>query len=96
MAFLSNSRYAQTETFETTDNAGRTVTCVRLRSLGAPDASPERLAPRQSLEQIAHSKYSDSTLFWHIADANTALHSRDLLVKRTEDRPITINIPSSA
>jgi hypothetical protein len=96
VAFLSNSRYASTETFETTDSAGRTVTCVRLRTLGSPEATAQRLAPRESLDQIAYSGYGDSTRFWHVADANTALHSRDLLVKRAEDRPIIINVPSNA
>ena len=96
MAFIANSRYAETVTVETRDLAGRTVTFVRLRTLGSPTSDAQRITPRQSLDLLAQQRYGDATMFWHIADANTALHSADLLIRPTADRPVVINFPRSA
>lgn len=79
--FLENSRYAKTETVTTTAAAGREVTALKRRVLGAPAGEPYTVKENDQLDVLAHQQYADGTRFWHIADANTELRANDLVAE---------------
>jgi hypothetical protein len=92
--FLDNSRYFDVKTVETTDSKGRAVTAVRLRRLPFVEGTETIVKGNDRLDVIAQRRYSDSTKFWHIADANTELAANDLLKQRPQlNEPRTIRIP---
>jgi hypothetical protein len=78
--FAKNSRYAATPTVTATDGESRQVTAVRLRRLADTPGRPLEVAAPNQLDVIADLTYRDPTRFWHIADANTELDARNLLL----------------
>jgi hypothetical protein len=92
--FLANSRYFNVETVETEDRAGRKVTAVKLRRLPYVAGTATVVHGHDRLDVMALRKYSDSTQFWHIADANTELQANDLVKPRLSDKEErVINVP---
>jgi hypothetical protein len=89
--FLSNSRYANVATVETTTSTGETVTALKLRRLPPVSGDPQIVQAGDRLDLIAQDRVGDATQFWHIADANTALDSRTLV----ESVGDTLNVPRS-
>jgi hypothetical protein len=79
--FLENSRYHALSTVDTTTRDGHAVTALKLRPLPAPPAVPHVVSDNDQLDVLAHQHYSDGTKFWHIADANTALHAAGLVAE---------------
>jgi hypothetical protein len=89
--FLPNSRYAKVATVETTTSTGKPVTALKLRRL-TPVAGVARMAEAgDRLDLLAHEVVNDATQFWHVADANTALDSREL----TRVPGDTLDVPRS-
>ena len=78
--FLPNSRYAKVATVTTTLTTGEEVVALKLRKLTPVAGEPQTVLSGDRLDIVAQQRYADSTCFWHIADANTALDSRDLAV----------------
>ncbi len=89
--FLPNSRYAKVATVTTTLITGEEVVALKRRQLTPAVGVPQSVVDGDRLDIIAQQTYADSTQFWHVADANTALDSRDL-VKVAGD---TLNVPSN-
>jgi hypothetical protein len=96
--FLSSSRYANLTQVQTTAlPGGATVTAVKLRRLPAVTGDPTPMKDNDRLDIIAGQEYGDASMFWHIADANTALYSPNLLKPWLSGDPqagqITIIVP---
>ena len=77
--FLPNSRYAKVATVTTNLATGEEVVALKLRKLTPVAGEPQTVLSGDRLDIVAQQRYADSTWFWHIADANTALDSRDLV-----------------
>jgi len=79
--FLPNSRYAKVATVTTTLATGEEVVAVKLRKLTPVSGDPRAVISGDRLDVIAQQSYGDATQSWHVADANTALDSRTLVVE---------------
>lgn len=77
--FLANSRYFGIPVVQCKLGNGRETTAVKLRRLPYVAGEPAVVTGPDRLDIIAQRKYSDPTLFWHIADANTELEANHLL-----------------
>ncbi len=77
--FLPNSRYAKVAIVNTRLSTGEEVTALKLRKLTPLEGLPRTVKAGDRLDLIAHELSADATQFWHIADANTALDSRELV-----------------
>jgi phage tail protein X len=73
--FLETSRYYQQPLVEGLARDGRRVQALSLRRL--PPLSGEAVVVKggDRLDILCQRQYSDSTRFWHIADANTELEA---------------------
>jgi hypothetical protein len=95
--FLPSSRYANIEQVQVTQPDGSTVTAVKLRRLPVVTGDSTTLTADDRLDVIAGQEYSDGTMFWHIADANTELSAPNLLKPWLPNDPnaaqITIEVP---
>lgn len=92
--FLENSRYFTVKTVEAETKEGRTVTAVKLRRLPYVAGTPTLVKGNDRLDVMAQRRYSDPTMFWHIADANTELEANDLVKQREHDEAARmINVP---
>lgn len=95
--FLPSSRYANVAHCQVTVASGSTVTAVKLRPLPAIAGEPTSMTRDDRLDIIASQEYGDGTMFWHIADANTALYAPNLLVPWLADdshaQQISIEVP---
>lgn len=89
--FLEKSRYAKTARDEVETGAGRKATAIRLRRLPLPAADFYTVKQNDRLDLLAQKRFGDGTRFWHIADANTRLEAKTLVV-RTLD---TLKVPRS-
>jgi hypothetical protein len=87
--FLPSSRYHKVATVETTTSTGEVVTAIKLRRLTPVVGEPQMVQGGDRLDVVAQARTGDATQFWHIADANTALHSRTLV----ETPGDTLNVP---
>ena len=79
--FLPNSRYHNVTTVETTTPTGETVTALKLRRLTPATGDPQMVQSGDRLDLFAQARTGDATQFWHVADANTALDGRTLVVE---------------
>ena len=77
--FLETSRYHNLSTADAVARDGRTVKVLKLRRPPAASGTPSVVKGNDRLDIMAHRKYSNGTLFWHIADANTELQANDLV-----------------
>ena len=77
--FLPNSRYYQQKVVDAIAAGGRLVKAVTLRRLASPAGDPAPVKGTDRLDIIAQRKYGDATMFWHVADANTALEAAELV-----------------
>jgi hypothetical protein len=92
--FLENSRYFAVKTVETKSSDGRTVVAVTLRRLPYVAGTPVMVKGNDRLDVMSQRRFSDPTLFWHIADANTELEATDLMKKRPNQKEArTVNVP---
>jgi hypothetical protein len=76
--FLPNSRYAKTATVTTRLATGEEVVALELRRLVSATGEPQTVLAGDRLDLIAQQSAGHATQFWHVADANTALDSREL------------------
>lgn len=77
--FNSNSRYADPSTWvDVTMPDGTVRNVVKFRRLPIVSGVPTTVASGDRLDIYAHLHYGDSTLFWHIGDANTELEAKTL------------------
>ena len=76
--FLPNSRYAKVATVTTRLATGEEVVALKLRKLTPVVGEPRTVMSGDRLDLFAQQGYGDATQFWHVADANTALDSREL------------------
>ena len=79
--FLDTSRYAAVTRDTVQTGSGRTVSAIRLRALPPAAGEPYTVIDRDRLDLLAQARYGDDSRFWHIADANTALDARALMVE---------------
>lgn len=78
--FLESSRYYNQKTVNAhTKDGGRTVKALTLRRLPSVNGKDTIVKGNDRLDIIAQRTYGISTMFWHIADANTELQANDLL-----------------
>ncbi len=95
--FLDQSRYAKVAQCQVTLADGTIAPAVKLRRLPQTAGDPTSLNANDRLDIIAGQEYGDGSMFWHIADANTGLDSRQLLEPWLRGDPnatqITISIP---
>lgn len=90
--FDSNSRYADPGTWvDVTTPEGAVRNVVKFRRLPIVPGISTTVASGDRLDIYAHINYGDSTLFWHIADANTELEAKNL----TQNAGRIIQVPSS-
>lgn len=81
MIFLESSRYASLEARKTITRKGRTVSVIPLRRLPETNATYHKVSASDRLDILAHRQFREATQFWRIADANTDLEARQLLVE---------------
>ena len=74
--FLENSRYFGQKIMTVTLRDGRTAQALTPRQLPEPPATLRELKRNDRLDILAQRSYQDSTMFWHIADANTRVEAR--------------------
>lgn len=79
--FRDGSRYARVASDSVKTDDGRDVTALRLRRLPATQGDGYEISQGERLDILAQRRFGDGTKFWHIADANTALDSRDLVAR---------------
>jgi hypothetical protein len=91
--FLKSSRYYSQTPVDVTTKDRRHIRAINLRRLPSVTGTPVQVKGNDRLDIIAQQKYSNSTMFWHVADANTALWANDL-VKKT-DRVKIIEVPDN-
>jgi hypothetical protein len=95
--FLPTSRYARTPQIQVTLDDGTQVNAVELRVIPATPGDITPVTSNDRLDLIAQRVYADGTRYWHIADANTALESKHLLVQWLANdqnaQPLRIRIP---
>lgn len=89
--FLPNSRYAKVTTVIARLATGEEVVALKLRTLPPTTGAPKVIVSGDRLDVMALQSYGDSTKFWHIADANTALDSPTLV----EEPGDTLNVPET-
>ena len=89
--FLPNSRYYKVATVDTVTSTGEAVTALKLRRLTPVAGDQQMVQSGDRLDLFAQAANGDATQFWHIADANTALDSRELV----ETPGDTLNVPRS-
>lgn len=77
--FLPNSRYAKVATLTTKLATGEEVVALKLRKLTPATGEPRTVLAGDRLDIVAQQSYGEPTWFWHVADANTALDSRELV-----------------
>jgi hypothetical protein len=77
--FTESSRYFQLQTVDATTSDGREVKAVMLRRLPYVPGKATVVKGNDRLDVMAERAFKNPTLFWHIADANTELDSRDLV-----------------
>jgi hypothetical protein len=77
--FLPNSRYAKVATVTTRLASGEEVVALKLRKLTPAKGEPRTVLAGDRLDIVAQQTYAEPTWFWHVADANTALDSPDLV-----------------
>jgi hypothetical protein len=81
--FPPTSRYYPIEAAELTLDDGRIVRYLRRRFLPATERfsaiQEHRVAQAERLDQIAARYLGDPEQFWRIADANGAMHPRELV-----------------
>ncbi|HEX5707543.1 MAG TPA: hypothetical protein VFX96_09625 [Pyrinomonadaceae bacterium] len=87
--FAESSRYFQLRTVDARTADGREVRAVVLRRLPFVAGRPTVVRGNDRLDVMAERLFSDATQFWHIADANTDLDSRELV----EETGRTILVP---
>lgn len=73
--FLDSSRYAHVAQDAVRTRDGRVGQAIRLRPLPPAAGEPYTVLERDRLDLLAQARYGDDTMFWHIADANTALEA---------------------
>ncbi|MHA2426054.1 MAG: hypothetical protein ACXAEF_14785 [Candidatus Thorarchaeota archaeon] len=78
-SFSPNSRYFGLRVVRTHDKSGREVSAISLRKIPLTLGKKKRIEGSSRLDIIAHETYRDSTKWWHIADANTALDAIKLI-----------------
>jgi hypothetical protein len=95
--FLPTSRYANLDQVQVTQPDGSTVTAVKLRRLPQVTGDATTMSANDRLDIIADQQYTDGSMFWHIADANTELSAPNLLRPWLPNDPnatqITIEVP---
>jgi hypothetical protein len=79
--FAESSRYFQLRTVDVKTPDGRDAKAVVLRRLPYVAARPAVVRGNDRLDVIAWRAFTDATLFWHVADANTDLDSRELVAE---------------
>ena len=83
--FLKTSRYYKQKVVETGEKipfsakGKQTVKAVVLRRLPKVNGNPVEVKGNYRLDIIAQRQYKNSTMFWHIADANSELQANDLV-----------------
>ncbi len=77
--FLESSRYYKQQVVDVVIKDGRTTKAVTLRRLPVVSGKPTVVKGNGRLDIIAQRQYKNSTMFWHIADANTELEANDLV-----------------
>jgi hypothetical protein len=77
--FNDSSRYAKQKTVEVRLENGRTANAVTLRRIPPTDGVITEVKGGDRLDVTALRKYKNSTMFWHVADANTELQANDLV-----------------
>jgi hypothetical protein len=77
--FLPRSRYAKVATVTTRLATGEEVLALKLRRPVPADGAPRTVLAGDRLDILAQQAFGEPTWFWHIADANSALDSRELL-----------------
>lgn len=87
--FLKNSRYATTPTHTVATADGRPATLLVPRTLPATAGESTVVQPHDQLDAMADQRWRDPTLYWRIADANTALRAGEL----TAEPGTTIQVP---
>ena len=87
--FLESSRYHHVPKAQITKKDGQAVNVVKLRRLPLIEGNPTVIKGNDRLDVMAQRTYGDGTRFWHIADANSALHANEL-VKNSGD---SIKVP---
>ena len=92
--YTSTSRYYKNETLTLEMKNGRKVTALKLRLLPLVSGEKTQIKDAERLDIISQIKYKIPTKFWHIADANSALHSRDLIIAKNKKLPI-IEVPNT-
>jgi hypothetical protein len=97
--FLPTSRYARTPQIQVTLDDGTQVSAVELRVVPATPGDLTAVTSNDRLDVIAQRMYADGTRYWHIADANTALESKHLLLQWLPNdqnaQPLRIRIPEN-
>lgn len=89
--FSKSSRYKNQKIVDAVSRDGRAVKAISIRRLPNTEGKLEDLKGNDRLDIIAQKRYDDSTMFWHIADANTELDSLNLI--KEPDKQKTIRIP---
>ena len=79
--FAESSRYFQLRTVDVKSSDGRDVKAVVLRRLPYVASRPTVIKGNDRLDVMAERAFKDASFFWHIADANTDLDSRDLVAE---------------
>ncbi len=79
--FLESSRYYKQETVDAIIKGGRVVKALTLRRLPAVSGKATVIKGNDRLDIMSQRQYKDSTMFWHIADANTELEANNLVKK---------------
>jgi hypothetical protein len=97
--FLNTSRYAKTPQISLTLADGTQITAVQLRTVPATSGDQIPVTSNDRLDVIAERNYGDATRYWHIADANSALDSRQLFVHWLRNdvnaQPLAITVPET-
>jgi hypothetical protein len=88
--FIEGSRYFAVKTVETETEKRVKVSAVTLRRLPYAAGSPTIVNGNDRLDIIAQRQYSDGTMFWHIADANSELEANILVTQRVQDKEVRI------
>lgn len=93
--FGPTSRYYSIDTAELNLDSGRTVRYLRRRFLPLVERfaviQEHRVTEGERLDQIAANYLGDAEQFWRIADANGAMHPRELV--EGDGKTILITMP---
>ncbi len=79
--FAESSRYFQLRTVDVKTSDGRDVRAVVLRRLPFVPGRATVIRGNDRRDVMAGRAFGDAALFWHIADANTDLDSRELVAE---------------